>query len=312
MGAPPHVTEIRGHLGRGELFRLNQLVISPTKDEHCRVAELDLHPPEHPRLPREAEKLQDPHRSPTDLESYIYKVFLRFKELPDFDAQPAPTPHELQKASEVLDEIASRPPHPLEDQDERILQLLNLISDYPHLFGKIGYFLAAEIMNAARNNIQNSEFRRAFFREYAEAMPSIREYLRNVAGLRRRARSANYSPRNVPPTQWGNAERRAAAREQMELIQALPDYYVMEKFWRTVEIICAYPDFFSKSQFEQLTSRKGIEQAWRAHLAKARQDFNYYKGIIRTGEMFRKMVDSAVEALRTIIRERIAENPPLP
>jgi hypothetical protein len=162
---------------------------------------------------------------------------------------------------------------------------------------------ATEVMSASKNNIQNSEFRRAFFNQYSEAIPTIRDYLRRVAGLRRRALSAKYSQQNVPQTQWGSPERRAAAREQMELVQAMADHYVMEKFWRTLEIVCAYPDFFSKAQFEQLANRKGIEQAWRAHLAKARQDLNYYKGIIRTGEMFRKMVDSAIDALRTIIHE---------
>jgi hypothetical protein len=287
------------------------LVFSDRKDEHNRVPELDLHPPEHPRLPREAEKLQDPHRNPTQREARIYDVFIRFKELPDFETLPVPAAPDLAEASKRLDAIAEMPPDPLEDQEERVLHLLALISDYPQIFGKIGYFLAAEIMNASRNNVQNSEFRRAFFVEYSDAMPVIRDYLRRVAGLRRRALSARYTPANVPSSQWANPERRAAAREQMELVQALPDCYVMEKFWRTIEIVCAYPDFFAKSQFDQLISRKGIEQAWRAHLAKARQDFDFYKGIIRTGEMFRKMVDSAIEASRTIIKECAEGKPPL-
>ena len=135
-------------------------------------------------------------------------------------------------------------------------------------------------------------------------IPQIREYLRNVANLRRRGTTVKYSNNNVPPAQWGNAERRAAAKEQMELVQGLPDYYVMEKFWRTLEIVCSYPDFFSREQFEQLASRKGIEQAWRAHLAKARQELTYYKSILHTGKLFRQMVDSALDVLRTIIKER--------
>jgi hypothetical protein len=172
------------------------------------------------------------------------------------------------------------------------------------VFGNVGYFLAAEIMNAAKKNIQESEFRRAFFEEYQAGMAGVRDYLRKVAGLRRRALSAKYSPSNVPPTQWGNPERRAAAQEQMELVQNLADHYVMEKFWRALEIVCAYPDFFARAQYDQLAQRKGIEQAWRAHLAKARQDYTYYKSIIETGKLFRQMADSGVEVLRALIRDR--------
>src|ERR1041385_2293156 len=108
-------------------------------------------------------------------------------------------------------------------------------------------------------------------------MPGIRDYLRRAANLRRRSHAVRYSPKNVPSAQWGSAERRAAAKEQMELVQGLADHYVMEKFWRTLEIVCSYPDFFSKEQYDQLAARKGIEQAWRAHLAKAREDLTYYK-----------------------------------
>ena len=135
-------------------------------------------------------------------------------------------------------------------------------------------------------------------------MGSIRDYLRRAANLRRRALSVKYSHSNVPPTQKGSVERRAAAKEQMELVQGLADHYVMEKFWRTLEIVCSYPDFFSKDQYDQLANRKGIEQAWRAHLAKARQDYDYYNSILRTGQLFRQMVDSALEVLRTVIREK--------
>ena len=87
----------------------------------------------------------------------------------------------------------------------------------------------------------------------------------------------------------------------------MPDHYVMEKYWRAMEILCAYPDFFSKEQYEQLAGRKGIEQAWRAHLSKARQDYTYYRSIIHTGELFRQMINSGVDVLRTIIREREKE-----
>lgn len=268
------------------------------------MAELDLHPPEHPRFPREAEKLQDPHRSPTPHEAQILDVFMRFKDIPDFETLPAPTEQEMNEAEARLNAVLQIAPDPLLDQDERVLELLLVISDFKNVFGRLGYFLAAEIMNAAKKNIETAEFRRAFFKEYGEAQPMIRDYLRRVAGLRRRGLSAKYLPSNVPAGQWGSRERRAAAQEQMELVQGLPDYYVMEKFWRTLEIVSVFPDFFSKDQFEQLSNRKGIEQAWRAHLAKARQDLNYYHGIITTGHLFRKMVDSAVDVLKRMIVEK--------
>ena len=135
-------------------------------------------------------------------------------------------------------------------------------------------------------------------------MPGIRDYLRRAANLRRRGLTVKYSQKNVPSAQWGSPERRAAAKEQMELVQGLADSYVMEKFWRTLEIVCSYPDFFTKEQYHQLATRKGIEQAWKAHLAKARQDLTYYKSIVHTGTLFRQMVDSALEVLRTVIREK--------
>ena len=266
-----------------------------------------LNPPEHPRLPRAAEALQDPNRTPTAREAYMLDVFLRYKEVPDFNSLPQPSPELLAEASERLEEIAALPPDPLKDQDDRVLAMLRLITDFPSVFGNVGYFLAAEIMNAARKNIQESEFRRAFFTEYAEEMPGIRNYLRNVAGLRRRARSVRFTISNVPPMQRGTAGRRAAAQEQMELVQNMPDCYVMEKYWRAMEILCAYPDFFNEEQYRQLATRTGIEQAWRAHLAKARQDYTYYRSIIHTGQLFRQMIDSGVDVLRTVIRERKQE-----
>lgn len=268
------------------------------------MGELNLHPPEHPRFPRDADRIQDPHRSPTEHEGRILEVFMRYKVVPDFDNLPEPTSEQFAAASREIERIATQPSHPLRDQDERVLDLLALIGDQPEVFGNVGFFLAAEIMNAAKNNIDTSEFRRAFFEEYEPMIPSIRDYLRNAANLRRRALSAKYSRSNVPPTQHGTPERRAAAKEQMELVQGLDDHYVMEKFWRTLEIVCSYPDFFSKDQYDQLANRKGIDQAWRAHLAKARQDLDYYKSILHTGQLFRQMVDSALEVLRTIIREK--------
>ena len=268
------------------------------------MGELNLHPPEHPRFPSEADRIQDPHRSPTQHEARILEVFMRYKKVPDFDNLPAPTSEQVSAASAEIERIAVQRAHPLRDQDDRVLDLLALIGDYPEVFGNVGFFLAAEIMNAAKNNIDTSEFRRAFFEEYEPMIPGIREYLRNAANLRRRALSAKYTHSNVPPTQHGSPERRAAAKEQMELVQGLADHYVMEKFWRTLEIVCSYPDFFSKAQYEQLATRKGIDQAWRAHLAKARQDLDYYKSILHTGQLFRQMVDSALDVLRTIIREK--------
>lgn len=268
------------------------------------MGELNLHPPEHPRFPREADRIQDPHRSPTEHEARILEVFMRYKTVPDFDVLPAPAPEQSASASREIERIAAQSSHPLRDQDDRVLDLLALIGDYPEVFGNVGFFLAAEIMNAARNNIDTSEFRRAFFEEYEPMIPGIRDYLRRAANLRRRALTVKYSNSNVPPTQHGSPERRAAAKEQMELVQGMADHYVMEKFWRTLEIVCSYPDFFTKAQYEQLATRKGIEQAWRAHLAKARQDFDYYRSIVTTGQLFRQMVDSALEVLRTIIREK--------
>ena len=268
------------------------------------MGELNLHPPEHPRFPSQADKIQDPHRSPTEHEAHILEVFMRYKDVPDFDAISAPTDEQIADASRRIEEIATQPPDALKDQDDRVLDLLALIGDHPQVFGNVGFFLAAEIMNAAKNNIDTSEFRRAFFREYEPMIPEIRDYLRRAANLRRRALGVKYSQANVPPTQRGSVERRAAAKEQMELVQGLADHYVMEKFWRTVEIVCSYPDFFTKDQYDQLATRKGIDQAWRAHLAKARQDFDYYNSIVRTGHLFRQMVDSALDVLRRIIRER--------
>lgn len=274
------------------------------------MGELNLNPPEHPRFPSRADEIRDPHRPPTAHEERILEVFLRYKEIPRFDELPAPSPEELQRAAQEVERIASESANALRDQDDRVLDLLALISERPNVFGNVGYFLAAEIMSAARGNIQTAEFRRAFFNEYEPMIPTVREYLRQAAHLRRRSLNVKYSSQNVPAGSWGSAERRAAAKEQMELVQGLPDYHVMEKFWRTVEIVCRFPDFFSKEQYDQLLARKGIDQAWKAHLAKARQDYTYYKSILQTGTLFRQMVNSALDVLRTVIKERSAPAPP--
>ena len=126
------------------------------------MGELNLHPPEHPRFPKDSEQIQDPHRNPTPHEKNILEVFMRYKVLPDFDHLATPTEAQLQSAGAIIEEIAAQPEDPLTDQDERVLSLLRLISDFPEVFGKVGFFLAAEIMNAAKNNIETSEFRRAF------------------------------------------------------------------------------------------------------------------------------------------------------
>ncbi|MGV3771757.1 MAG: hypothetical protein ACO1QB_02575 [Verrucomicrobiales bacterium] len=265
--------------------------------------DLELNPPEHPRFPRNAEELQDPNRSPSEHERRVWDVFLRFKEIPSFDELPQPTEAEKLEASNRLDALLIQPEDIIKDQDERVLQLFEIIADYPHIFGKVGYFMAAEIMGASKNNMENSEFRRAFIRDYLPALPEVREYLRQVAGLRRRGRGAKYDPANVPKGKWGGPERFAAAREQMELVQGLADHHVMEKYWRTLEIVCAYPDLFKKEQYDQLASKTGIDQAWRAHLSKAREDWNYYRGIQKTAAMFRSMIDSAIEALKRVIVE---------
>src|SRR5688572_10319714 len=145
------------------------------------MGDLNLHPPEHPRFPSNADALQDPHRNPTEHEQRILNVFMRYKEIPDFSKLDPATIHRTSEAERRIEEIAESAADPLRDQDDRVLDLLVLIADFPEVFGNVGYFLAAEIMNAARNNIQTSEFRRAFFKEYEPMMPGIRDYLRRAA-----------------------------------------------------------------------------------------------------------------------------------
>jgi len=263
------------------------------------MAAPDLQTPEHPIFPREAAHLQDPHRAPTDRERHILEVFMRFKELPDFSKLDPATPDQKAEAISRLDKLRAQPPDPIEDQDSRILNLAEIISDYPAVFGNLGYYIAAEIMGGTKT-IETSEFRRAFFREYLPALPGLRAYLKRLAALRRRASSSVRRPSEVPSEAWGNATRRAAAREQMELVQNLPDSSVMEKYWRTLEIVSAYPDIFTREQFDKLKNHPGIEQSWKAHLVKARDDLNYYNNLLRTAKMMRDLVDSAIIVLKEI------------
>ena len=85
------------------------------------MGELNLHPPEHPRFPSQADAIQDPHRSPTEHEARILDVFMRFKKIPDFENLPAPTPSQIADATARLEEVARQQPDPLKDQDERVL-----------------------------------------------------------------------------------------------------------------------------------------------------------------------------------------------
>ncbi len=269
------------------------------------MAAPDLHSPEHPNFPRDAQKLQDPHRQPTEHEKYILDVVMRFKTLPDFETLPKPTQEERDAALRRLDQLEKLPRDPISDQDDRVLALVMVIADYPSLFGQMGCYLAAEILGAVKT-IETSEFRRAFIREYLPALPELRDYLKKLAILRRRARSAKYDSNSVPKASWGTPERRAAAREQMELVQGMPDYHLMEKYWRMLEIVGSYPDFFSRAQFDQIRTNAGIEKTWRAHLAKARDDWNYYQNVLNSGVVIRQVVDSAISVLRKIMHTTIA------
>src|SRR5688500_4382477 len=181
----------------------------------------------------------------------------------------------------------------------------------PEVFGETGFYLASEIMRACKT-IETSEFRRAFMREYEPAIENVRKYLNSLAALRRRANRAQYDAKNVPPGRWGNPERRAAAREQMELVQNLPDHAVMEKYWRMLEIVCQFPDLFSREQFDKLKNNAGIEQTWKAHLTKARDDLNFYKAVVISGAALREVVQSSVKVLKELAeaRGRMAELPP--
>lgn len=264
---------------------------------------VDLHSPEHPTFPREAEHLRNPNRAPTEHERYIAEVFSRFQQFPDFEKLPPATPEEKAKAIERLDELISLPPETIQDQDDRVIALCATVSEHPAVFWETGYYLASEIMRACKT-IETSEFRRAFFRDYEPAMEGVRKYLKGLAALRRRAKKAEYDPTVVPPGCWATQERRAAAREQMELVQNLPDHAVMEKYWRMLEIVCQFPDLFSREQFDKLKKNTGIEQTWKAHLAKARDDLNFYSVIKLSGTALREVVQSSVKVLKEIAETR--------
>lgn len=264
-----------------------------------------LFPPEHPAFPKEAKELRDPHRPPSEHEQRILAVFLKYKTIPDFAQLAPPDAAQIDAVLPQIDRLRRQPPDAISDQDTRLLDLLGLISAHPAVFGSAGYQVAAELIGAYRSVAQSCEFRAAFFREYQPMIGTVRQYLRQAAELRRRAGQASYSEESVPPGQWGSDLRWASAQAAMEEIRNLPDCYVMEKFWKTLEIICAYPDFFSAEQYERLSAQAGIEQAWRAHLFKARQDWTYYQSILHTGQLFRQMADSTLEALETIARQRL-------
>ena len=267
------------------------------------MAGIDLHSPDHPPFPSNAELLRNPDRAPTEHERYIAEVFSRFQIFPDFKTLPAPTPEQRAGAIARLDELIGLPPETIQDQDDRVIAMCATVSENPAVFGETGFYLASEIMRACKT-IETSEFRRAFMREYEPALENVRKYLRSLAALRRRAKRAAYDPVNVPAGRWGNPERRAAAREQMELVQGLPDHALMEKYWRMLEIVCHFPDLFSREQFDKLKQNTGIEQTWKAHLTKARDDLNFYRAVTLSGVALREVVQSSAKVLKEIAETR--------
>jgi hypothetical protein len=274
------------------------------------MAGIDLHSPEHPPFPHNAEELRDPNRPPTEHERYIAEVMGRFQNPPDFSKLPAATPEQRADAIARLEELAGMPPETIQDQDDRILAMCATVAENPAVFGDSGFYLASEIMRACKT-IETSEFRRAFMRDYEPQIENVRRYLRGLAALRRRARKAEYDAKNVPPGRWGQVERRAAAREQMELVQNLPDHSVMEKYWRMLEIVCQFPDLFSREQFDKLKNSPGIEQTWKAHLAKARDDLNFFHAVVLSGAALREVVQSSIKVLKelALARARLPEPP---
>lgn len=267
------------------------------------MAGIDLHSLEHPPFPHNAETLRDPNRPATEHEKWIADVFSRFQKFPDFKELPPATTEQRDGAIARLDELAGMPPETIQDQDDRVVAMCATVAENPAVFGETGYYLAAEIMRACKT-IETSEFRRAFIRDYEPAIENVRKYLRELAALRRRAHRAVYDPTNVPPGRWGNPERRAAAREQMELVQGLPDHNVMEKYWRMIEIVCQFPDLFAREQFDKLKQNKGIEQTWKAHLAKARDDLNFYRAVSLSGMALREVVQNSIKVLKEIAATR--------
>lgn len=264
---------------------------------------IDLHSPEHPSFPHNAELLRDPNRAPTEHERYIAEVMGRFQNAPDFKSLAPASEEERNAALSRLDELLGLPPETIQDQDDRVIAMCATVAENPAVFGETGFYLASEIMRACRT-IETSEFRRAFMREYEPATENVRKYLRGLAALRRRANRAEYDAKNVPPGRWGNQERRAAAREQMELVQGLPDHSVMEKYWRMLEIVCQFPDLFTREQFTKLKENTGVERTWKAHLAKARDDLNFFKAINLSGMALREVVHSSSKVLKEIAHTR--------
>jgi hypothetical protein len=272
------------------------------------MAGIDLQSPEHPPFPRNAEQLRDPNRAPTEHERYIADVVTRLQNAPDFATLPPPTAEQRADAIARLDELAGMPPETIQDQDDRILAMCATVAENPAVFGESGFYLASEIMRACRT-IETSEFRRAFMRDYVPQIENVRKYLNALAALRRRAKRAEYDAKNVPTGRWGNPERRAAAREQMELVQGLPDHAVMEKYWRMLEIVTQFPDLFAREQFDKLKNNAGIEQTWKAHLTKARDDLNFYHAVTLSGTALREVLQSSIKVLKELALARARMSP---
>jgi len=140
-----------------------------------------------------------------------------------------------------------------------VLALALIIADYPALFGQMGCYLAGQILRERCGKpLKPASFAAHLFANTFRRC-RIARLLRRLATLRRRGRSTKYNPDFGSQSFVGTPERRAAAREQMELVQGLPDYYLMEKYWRMLEIAGSYPDFFP-SPIRSLTTNTGIEQ----------------------------------------------------
>src|SRR5437879_690232 len=147
---------------------------------------IDLHSPEHPQFPREAEHLRNPDRAPTEHERWIAEVFSRFEKFPNFETLPPASAEEKAEALARLDELVGLPPEIIQDQDDRVIAMCATVSEHPAVFGETGFYLASEIMRACRT-IETSEFRRAFVKDYEPSVSGVRKYLRELAALRRRA-----------------------------------------------------------------------------------------------------------------------------
>jgi hypothetical protein len=254
---------------------------------------------DHPIFPHNAEELRDPKRAPTRHEQEIMGVLMRFKDVPDFASLPAPTPEERADAVQRLDELLARPTDIIADQDDRLLELALIVADHMNIFGKSGFFMAVELVGGSKL-IEQSEYRRAFFTEYEPAIPQVRNYLRELASMRRRAKEA----RDAEPPALKNpsitGERSAAAQEQMELVEAMADHQVLEKYWRMLEIVSNYRDVFTPEQFAMVAGNEKADISYRAHLAKARDEYNQYKTILRTSGIMRELSDNVIRALREV------------